>query len=98
MGKENGGLSVTATRLNLDDYCKSEGYSNESLAHELDVSRATIFNWKRDERNLPRIVSLALLALQLDPALRKTERHDEVLPTKQYRRSSYATPQKPTDV
>jgi DNA-binding transcriptional regulator YiaG len=48
----------------VDDFCKRSNCSYDMLASKLDVSRATIFNWKKDSRGLPRIVLLALIALE----------------------------------
>jgi len=90
MDKKNRGLKIVLG-LNIDEFCQRHGYTNDTLATELDVSRATVFNWKKDTRNLPRLVVLALYALEFDPKLRKTNRKSEIRPTKQYRRSSYAT-------
>jgi DNA-binding XRE family transcriptional regulator len=56
-------MSATPLR-SVDDFCKRSNYSYDTLASKLDVSRATIFNWKKDSRELPRIVLLALIALE----------------------------------
>ena len=40
--------------------------------HELGVrSRQTISSWERPEKELPRLVELALRALELDPACKR---------------------------
>lgn len=57
-------MSGTALSRTVDDFCKRNNCSYDMLAAKLDVSRATIFNWKRDTRGLPRIVLLALIALE----------------------------------
>ena len=85
LDKEDG--SVTNLRNRLESFCIELGYSYEDLAEELDVSRATIFNWKKDGRSLPRIVSLALFALESEPKLRRYEGRGQQLP-KQYRRGA----------
>jgi len=57
-------MSATPQFRSVDDFCKRSNYSYDTLASKLNVSRATIFNWKKDSRELPRIVSLALIALE----------------------------------
>jgi DNA-binding transcriptional regulator YiaG len=57
-------MSAIPQFRSVDDFCKRSNYSYDTLASKLDVSRATIFNWKKDSRELPRIVSLALIALE----------------------------------
>jgi DNA-binding transcriptional regulator YiaG len=56
-------MSASPPLRTVEDYCKSSNCSYDTLASRLDVSRATIFNWKKDARGLPRIVLLALIAL-----------------------------------
>lgn len=74
----------------LEKFCGNQNYSIDFLALELGVSRATIFNWKKDNRSLPRLVSLAIAALQLDPALSKITKTSEDKPMKQHRRDTHA--------
>jgi DNA-binding XRE family transcriptional regulator len=64
-------IKLVTLKPELDDLCHRLGYSNDTLAQELGVSRATIFNWKKDQQVLPRLVSLALFALDVEPRLRK---------------------------
>jgi DNA-binding XRE family transcriptional regulator len=84
-------IALVTSKPELDALCQNLGYSNEILAKELGVSRATLFNWKKDTRKLPRIVSLALFALAMEPALRKLNPKSQEAPTKQYRRETYTT-------
>jgi DNA-binding XRE family transcriptional regulator len=70
MDQETCGLKLATSKTDLDELCRRLGYSNDSLAQELGVSRATIFNWKKDQQALPRLVSLALFALDIEPRLR----------------------------
>lgn len=77
------------TGMTIEDFCVRNGYSIERLATELEVSRATIFNWKRHPAGPPRAVLLALRALELDTDSRKTPERDEKLPSKKYKRSGY---------
>ena len=83
-------MRAPTSKLDLEEFCTSLGYDVGRLAAELEVSRATIFNWKNDPRGLPRIVSLALHALRIDSASRNTEARIETLPKKQYRRASHS--------
>lgn len=71
MDKKTSGLKLATSKKELDEFCERRGYSNDTLAQELGVSRATIFNWKKDHQPLPRLVSLALYALDIGPELRK---------------------------
>jgi len=64
-------MKLIATKMELDEFCRENGYTNDSLAFELNVSRATVFNWKASVEGLPRLVSLALFALQCDQKIRK---------------------------
>jgi DNA-binding XRE family transcriptional regulator len=75
----------------LARFCERLAYTMETLAQELGVSRATVFNWKKDQRGLPRMVSLALRALEIDPALRGMSMKTEKKPRKQYRRRTDRT-------
>ena len=88
MDKKTGRVNLAMSKKDIDEFCEQFGYSNDALAAELDVSRATIFNWKKDERNLPRIVSLALWALKVEPRLRRMDTPDREKPMKPYRRNS----------
>jgi DNA-binding transcriptional regulator YiaG len=69
-------MNPTLTLRTVDDFCKRSSCSYDTLASKLDVSRATIFNWKKDSRGLPRIVLLALIALEekLEPIPGETKR------------------------
>ena len=71
MDKKARSLTFVTSKTDLDEFCQRRGYSNDTLAQELGVSRATIFNWKKDLQHLPRMVSLALYALDMEPSLRK---------------------------
>jgi transcriptional regulator with XRE-family HTH domain len=68
-------MSVTLPHRTVDDFCKRSNCSYDALASKLDVSRATIFNWKKDSRGLSRIVLLALIALdeKLEPICVETK-------------------------
>jgi hypothetical protein len=79
------------SKSELEEFCACFGYDVEQLAAELNVSRATIFNWKNDPRGLPRLVSLALHALRIDSASRKIQARDETFPKKHYRRASHGS-------
>jgi hypothetical protein len=74
--------------LNVDDFCKRNNYTYDTLASELHVSRATVFNWKKDPRGLPRVVLLALAALDANPELRSSTVQLDSR-QKAYRRGSY---------
>jgi DNA-binding XRE family transcriptional regulator len=89
MDQETRRLNIIKTKPELDEFCERYGYTNEMLAEELDVSRATIFNWKKDGRPLPRIVSLALYALESVPGLKKVYPKSDFT-RKQYRRGTDA--------
>jgi DNA-binding XRE family transcriptional regulator len=69
MDKETRSVGLVLSKAEFDEFCERRGYSNDTLAQELGVSRATIFNWK--QRGVPRVVSLALYALDAEPGLRK---------------------------
>jgi len=88
MVEESSGLTP-----DLDGFCEQFGYTTEKLARELGVSRATIFNWKKDSRGIPRIVQLALAALTMSPELQSMPRQSKPTPRKQYRRNSYVPEQ-----
>jgi len=48
------------------------GYRQEDLMRELDVkSRQTISSWERPEHVVPRLVELALIALEHAPSCRR---------------------------
>jgi DNA-binding transcriptional regulator YiaG len=59
-------MNAAASFRTVDDFCERNNCSYDALAEKLDVSRATIFNWRKDLRGLPRIVVLALVALEND--------------------------------
>ena len=91
MDKKARGLKLIASKLELEEFCSRHGYSVDMLARELNVSRATIFNWKKDARDLPRLVSLALYALQTEPLLRNVDTSFASNLVKQYRRGTYTS-------
>jgi DNA-binding XRE family transcriptional regulator len=86
---EDPGMTNSFPLSTVDDFCERNNYSYDMLATELDVSRATIFNWKKDSRGLPRLLFLALKALETNPELRKSPMPDADVLKKQYRRSSH---------
>jgi transcriptional regulator with XRE-family HTH domain len=47
-----------------------QGYSQEDLMNELDKSRQTVSTWERPDANVPRLVELALVALEHHPDCR----------------------------
>ena len=58
----------------LVEWRKHNGFSQEELIQELGVrSRQTISSWERPEKEVPRLVELALRALELDPSFRQRE-------------------------
>jgi hypothetical protein len=57
-------MTTAALPSKIDEFCNSNNCSYDKLADSLGVSRATIFNWKKDPRGLQRIVLLALIALE----------------------------------
>lgn len=62
-------MTATALPSSIEEFCESNKCSYDKLADGLGVSRATIFNWKKDARGLPRIVLLALVALEEELSL-----------------------------
>ena len=51
---------------------KRNGFSQEELMKELGVrSRQTISSWENSEKDVPRLVELALNALEKDPSCRR---------------------------
>jgi DNA-binding XRE family transcriptional regulator len=81
-------MNDAASPFDLDEFCKRNSYTHETLASELHVSRATVFNWKKDPRGLPRVVLLALAALEANPELRTSHKQLDGR-QKAYRRGSY---------
>jgi DNA-binding XRE family transcriptional regulator len=81
-------MTGTFPLFNLDEFCKRNSYTHDTLASELHVSRATVFNWKKDPRGLPRVVLLALAALEANPELRTCHMQLDSR-QKAYRRGSY---------
>ncbi len=58
----------------LRDWRKRNGFSQEELRQELGLgSRQTVSSWERPEKEVPRLVELALHALELDPTFRQRE-------------------------
>lgn len=56
----------------LRDWRKRNGFSQEELRRELELgSRQTVSSWERPEKEVPRLVELALRALELDPTCRR---------------------------
>jgi hypothetical protein len=88
MDRQTRGLNLVKSKTDLEEFCRRIGYTTNALANELEVGRATIFNWKKDSRGLPKIVSLALFALEAEPNLRNIVVQQETKPQKQYRRAS----------
>jgi DNA-binding XRE family transcriptional regulator len=70
--EKDAGMTGSFSFFNVDDFCKRNNYTHDTLAAELHVSRATVFNWKKDPRGLPRVVLLALAALEANPELRSS--------------------------
>jgi DNA-binding XRE family transcriptional regulator len=81
-------MTDASTLFDLDEFCRRNSYTHDTLASELHVSRATVFNWKKDPRGLPRVVSLALAALEANPELRTSNKQLDSR-QKAYRRDSY---------
>ncbi len=58
--------------LDLVQWRRRNGYSQEELIMELGVkSRQTISTWENSEREIPRMVELAVRALELDANCRR---------------------------
>lgn len=87
MDRQTCGLTLVKSKSDLEEFCRRTGFTTDALANELEVGRATIFNWKKDSRGLPKVVSLALFALEMEPKLRNI-RVPLVKPQKQYRRAA----------
>ncbi len=57
--------------IDLKDWRKRHGYTQEALMRELEVnSRQTMSTWEKSPDELPRIVQLALRALEEIPEAR----------------------------
>ena len=55
----------------LREWRRRNGFSQEELKEELELgSRQTVSTWERPEREVPRLVQLALHALEFDPSCR----------------------------
>ena len=57
----------------ISNWCQQNDYTKEMLAIELGVTRQTLFNWTRNETGIPRVVALALCALELEQELRQAK-------------------------
>lgn len=56
----------------LVSWRKQHSYSQESLMRELDIgSRQTISNWENSGTDIPRLVELAVIALEQVPSCRR---------------------------
>jgi DNA-binding XRE family transcriptional regulator len=88
MDRQTRGVKLVRSKAELEEFCRRIGYTTDALANELEVGRATIFNWKKDVRGLPKIISLALFALEVEPKLRNIVVPQDAKPQKQYRRAS----------
>ncbi len=56
----------------LREWRKRNGFSQEELRQELELgSRQTVSSWERPEKEVPRLVELALRALEIDPTCRQ---------------------------
>jgi DNA-binding XRE family transcriptional regulator len=73
----------------VENWCQRHQYTKAELAEELNVTRQTLYNWLRDERGLPRTISLALHALEMEPILRQKIHISEKKKRKIYRRSTF---------
>jgi DNA-binding transcriptional regulator YiaG len=62
-------MTAVVLPASIDDFCNDNNWTYDELAESLGVSRATIFNWKKDSRGLSRIVLLALAVLKQEPPL-----------------------------
>ncbi len=56
----------------LREWRKRNGFTQDELRQELEIgSRQTVSSWERPENEVPRLVELALRALELDPTCRQ---------------------------
>lgn len=58
-------ISVDTIRRNIKSLRVKAGYTQESAAEELEVSRETMFRWEKEPQQMP-IIKLAKLAKLYD--------------------------------
>ena len=62
----------------IPEWCNQNGYSKELLAVELGVTRQTLFNWSQNFDGIPRVVALALCAIELEQELRQAKHGEKI--------------------
>ena len=66
-------INLVKTGAEIAFWCIENCYSKDLLANELGVTRQTLFNWSRNKETIPRVVALALRALELEVDLRQVD-------------------------
>ena len=66
-------ISPIQSGAEISSWCEKNEYAKEMLAVELGVTRQTLFNWSQNSQGIPRVVALALCALELEHELRQAK-------------------------